>query len=86
MFNSLRSAIADDGIIVQLVGFSEAKKFLPKYLSMMTDAGYEEVPMILDKLNRIKRIWRNVPNRKWYVTTKNEASSSKEVLLIHRKK
>jgi len=86
VFTSIHSAIADDGIVVQLVGFSDPQKFLPKYLAMMNEAGYEEVPIITDKLNRIKRIWRNVPNRKWYVSTKSEAPSSKEVLLIHRKK
>ena len=86
VFTSIYSAIHDDAIIVQLVGFSDHKKFLSKYLEMMSDAGYEEVPIITDKLNRIKRIWRNVPNRKWYHRTKSDAPSSKEVLLIHRKK
>jgi len=86
VFTSIHSAIHDDGIVVQLVGFSDHKKYLSKYLEMMSAAGYEEVPIITDKLNRIKRIWRNVPNRKWYNTTKNEVSSSKEVLLVHRKK
>lgn len=86
VFTSIHSAIADDGIVVQLVGFSNAQKFLPKYLAMMNEAGYEEVPIITDKLNRIKRIWRNVPNRKWYVDTKKGNPSSKEVLLVHRKK
>jgi len=86
VFTSIHSAIHDDGIVVQLVGFSDHKIFLKKYLEMMNAAGYEEIPIIIDKLNRIKRIWRNVPNRKWYNNTKNELSSSKEVLLIHRKK
>jgi len=86
VFTSIHTAIHDDGIVVQLVGFSDHKKYLSKYLEMMNAAGYEEVPIITDKLNRIKRIWRNVPNRKWYNTTKNEVSSSKEVLLVHRKK
>lgn len=86
VFSSIHSAIADDALIVQLVGFSDPKKFLPKYLSMMNDAGYEELPIIRDTKNRIRRIWRNVPNRKWYIRTKKEATSSKEVLLVHRKK
>ena len=68
------------------MGFSDHKKYLNKYLEMMNAAGYEEVPIITDKLNRIKRIWRNVPNRKWYLTTKNEVPASKEVLLVHRKR
>lgn len=86
VFTSIHSAMDDYGIVVQLVGFSNGQKFLPKYLAMMNEAGYEEVPIITDKLNRIKRIWRNVPNRKWYADTKIKTSSSKEVLLVHRKK
>lgn len=83
-FTSIHSAIDDEALVIQLVGFSNHKKFLGKYLEMMTTAGYEEVPITTDKLNRIQRIWRSVPNRKWYVASKNH-SSSKEVLLVHRK-
>ena len=86
VFTSIYSAIDDDALVVQLVGFSNPRKFLPKYLSMMNEAGYEEVSLISDKLNRIRRIWRHVPNRKWYIRTNTEATSSKEVLLVHRKK
>lgn len=85
VFTSIHSSIHDDGVVVQLVGFSNPKKYLKKYLEMMSAAGYEEVPLMRDKRNRIKRIWRNVPNRKWYNRTKIDGSSSKEVLLIHRK-
>jgi hypothetical protein len=85
-FTSIHSAIDDEALVIQLVGFSNHKKFLGKYLEMMSAAGYEEVPISTDKLNRIKRIWRSVPNRKWYANAKNDISSSKEVLLIHRPK
>lgn len=86
VFTAIHASIHDDGIVVQLVGFSNPKKYLEKYLEMMSEAGYEEIPIIKDKLQRIKRIWRDVPNRKWYNRTNSEASSSKEVLLVHRKK
>jgi DNA modification methylase len=86
VFRSIYESIADDAIIVQLVGFSHYKRYLPKYLEMMENSGYEELPLITDKLNRTKRIWRDVSNRKWYMRTKNEVSPSKEVLLLHRKR
>ncbi len=86
VFQSIHSAIDDNAVIVQLVGFSDHKKFLPKYLEMMEGAGYEEIPLLWDSLGRIRRIWRDVPNRKWYVKSKSEISSSKEVLIVHRKK
>ncbi len=86
VFASIKESIHDEALIVQLVGFANPKKYLEKYLQMMNSAGYSEVPIATDSLNRIKRIWRDVPNRRWYNTTKSEATSSKEVLLIHRKK
>lgn len=86
VFTSIRSVIHEEGIVVQLVGFSDHKKFLGSYLEMMDTAGYEEVPIMTDTKDRIRRIWRGVPNRKWYANLKNEISSSKEVLLIHRPK
>jgi hypothetical protein len=84
-FNSIHSVIDDDAIVVQLVGFSNHRKYLPKYLEMMRNAGYDEMSLMQDKMDRIKRIWRNVPNRKWYAMSKNENSAGKEVLLIHKK-
>lgn len=86
VFKSIHPKIDDEAIIVQLVGFSDHKRYLPKYLDMMDSAGYKEVDLMCDIIGRVKRIWRDVPNRKWYVKAKNDISSSKEVLLIHRKK
>lgn len=85
-YTSIRSIIHEEGIIVQLVGFSDHKKFLGRYIEMMDSAGYEEIVMKTDAIDRIKRIWRSVPNRKWYANSKNKISSSKEVLLVHRPK
>jgi hypothetical protein len=83
-FSSIHSIVDQDAIVVQLVGFSFYKKYLNKYLEMMSRAGYEEIPISTDAKGRIKRIWRNVPNRKWYVNSNNKTSTSKEVLLIHK--
>lgn len=86
VFGTLLDALHDDGVIVQLVGFSDHRRYLPRYLQMMNEAGYEEISTKVDALDRARRIWRNVPNRKWYNATRGETSFSKEVLLIHRKK
>lgn len=85
VFKSLKSCLDPSATVVQLVGFSNPK-YLQKYLKMMDNSGFEELSLMKDLLDRNKRIWRTVPNRKWYVNSNNQISSSKEVLLIHRLK
>lgn len=83
-FKSVRAVIADDGLVVQLVGFSDPSWQLPQFLKVMSDAGFKEVP--LDRLIRreCQRIWRDVPNRKWYAHQKGRTAASKEVVLFHK--
>lgn len=85
VFKSLKSYLDPSATVVQLVGFSNPR-YLQKYLKMMENSGFEEVSLMKDGRERNKRIWRSVPNRKWYVNSNNQISSSKEVLLIHRLK
>jgi DNA modification methylase len=83
-FTSLRSVVDEDATIIQLVGFADPEKYLPKYLQMMTKAGFEEVALEQNAAGRIKRLWRNVPNRKWYADAQDNVFSSREVVLVHR--
>lgn len=83
-FLSIRSLLDKDAIIVQLLGFAEPEEFLPKYLAMMQRTGFKEIALRTDSLGRIRRIWRDVPNRRWYADAKESISTSKEVLLVHR--
>ncbi len=73
-----------DTIIVQLVAFSQPTWQLNEYLSVMKDTGFEEIQYkpISDLLG--DRLWRSIPNRKWYATQNNQLSSGKEVVLIHK--
>jgi DNA modification methylase len=84
-FAAIRNVVDSEAIVVQLLGFADRKKYLPKYLKMMEVAGFEEINYDR-KYNRNKRIWRSVPNRKWYADAKGNIESSKEVVLIHRVK
>jgi hypothetical protein len=34
----------------------------------------------------LNRVWRKVPNRKWYANLKPGTHASNELLLIHRRK
>lgn len=80
-FRSIAKVIHKEAIVAQLVGFSETNTQLPSFLTAMEQAGYEEIFPITEAS---QRLWRDVPNRKWYTGNQNRWDSSKEVLLFHR--
>jgi sugar-specific transcriptional regulator TrmB len=61
-----------------MLAFNKPEEQLLRYLGNMETAGFAEV-----RLGR-PRIWRSVPNRKWYANFKGETNSASEVVLIHR--
>jgi hypothetical protein len=83
-FSSVVSLLNRESIVIQLVACSRPEIQLPAYLETMKDVGLEEVELG-EFANPMNRIWRTVPNRKWYADFKGKLSASKEVLLIHRK-
>jgi len=85
-FRAIRSILDKDALVIQLVGFTDNKKYLNRYLEMMENAGFTELSLPSKKNERNFRIWRRVPNRKWYAEIKGEIASSKEVVLIHKVK
>ncbi|MEX2162297.1 MAG: DNA methyltransferase [Anaerolineales bacterium] len=79
-FNSVAKVAHPNALIVQLIGFSNVRVQLSRYLEAMERAGYrEEFPLTILR----KRLWREVPNRKWYSSSR-EWDASREVLLFHR--
>ncbi|MBE0580153.1 DNA methyltransferase [Devosia sp.] len=70
--------------VVQMVAFSDPTWQLPKYLEVMEEAGLQEafLPALAD--DRDGRLWRSVPNRRWYAYQRGETPGSQEVVLIHR--
>lgn len=83
VFNSLAKISNKETTIIQLISFSDPDKQLPLYLTMMNKSGFKEVFLPTQKNH--ERIWRDVPNRKWYTKIQECRFSSKEVVLIHRK-
>jgi DNA modification methylase len=80
---SIRRVMAPDAFMVQMLAFNAPAQQLPRYLANMETAGFMEV--LPDEIVcKHKRIWRDVPNRKWHATIKGRTSSSREVVLIHR--
>jgi hypothetical protein len=80
------AAICDEHTIgVQVVAFSEPKWQLPRYLSVVDDAGFEELFLSKDGESLPEpRLWRKVPNRKWYASQRGDTGGSQEVVLFHR--
>lgn len=81
-FISISKVIHPKAMVAQLVGFSNTGVQLPQYLRAMEEAGYKEIfPLSQEG----KRLWRDVPNRKWYTNGRDNWDASKEVLLFHLK-
>jgi hypothetical protein len=82
-FRSVARICDRDTVIVQMLAFSEPDWQLPAYLAVMEQAGLRELSFdgsgLMDS-----RIWRKVPNRKWYACWRKGTPSSSEVVLFHR--
>lgn len=80
------SALAnEDTLVVQMVAFSDANWQLPRYLDAMVEAGLCETFLWTLRSERDGRLWRSVPNRRWYSDQRGETPGSQEVVLFHRK-
>ncbi|MBW8049570.1 MAG: site-specific DNA-methyltransferase [Cytophagales bacterium] len=77
-FSSVAKVCDNETLIVQVLAFSKPEWQLPKYLEVMKLAGFYEIKPFKS------RIWREVPNRKWYTQNKGKTPSSNEVVLFHR--
>jgi DNA methylase len=84
-FGAVHRLLAKDAYVVQLIAFSDVTSQLPKYLIAMENAGYYEVEIDLPSSDSDRRVWRQVPLRKWYATMKGHTSSSRELLLVHKR-
>ena len=83
-FSSLAQLSNRSTHIVQIIGFSEPSWQLPLYLETLEDAGLQEIQFRKLANHRDGRLWRQVPNRKWYASQRGTTHGSKEVILIHK--
>jgi hypothetical protein len=94
-FSRLQQAYADlvrtfdaDTTLVQLVGFSDVDRQLPRYLEAMTTIGLEEFTVSDLATDNDGRLWRSVPNRRWWTEVRSKQGvagyTSREVVLFHR--
>lgn len=71
-------------MVVQMLAFSNPKTQLARYLETMEAAGMDEVFLPALAREGDGRLWRTVPNRKWYSDQRGSTPASQEVVLIHR--
>ncbi len=83
-FSSVAAMIRKGGLVIQLVGYSEPRIQVEPYLDVLSSAGLEEVNLRASR-GWGGRVWRDVPNRRWYAGMCDRASTAREVLLVHRK-
>lgn len=81
------AALCDrETMIVQVVAFSEPEWQLPRYLSVADDVGMTECLLPGSTDSPDGRLWRTVPNRRWYADQRGVTNGSEEVVLFHRLK
>jgi hypothetical protein len=78
---SIRKVVKSGCHFVQLVAFSEPERDLPRYLTNMEGAGFNEVK---PEVGSLPRVWRRVPNRRWHAAQKGATPAANEAVLIHR--
>jgi hypothetical protein len=83
-FSSIAKIINRDTIVVQMVAFAEPDWQLGRYTAMMKQAGFGELKFDELANEADGRVWRSVPNRKWYASQLGTTAASKEVVLFHK--
>ncbi len=78
------AALCDrDTMIVQVVAFSQPEWQLSRYLSVADDVGLTECLLPSGTYTPDGRLWRTVPNRRWYADQRGKTNGSQEVVLFH---
>jgi hypothetical protein len=83
-FASLARVADHETLLVQMIAFSDPSWQFPKYLQVLEQVGFAEVKLPVLANSPDGRLWRYVPNRKWYADQKGDIPSSREVVLFHR--
>jgi hypothetical protein len=94
-FSRLASAFADLALVcdegttvVQIVGFHDPERDLPRYLEMLAAQRFSEVRIPALATRDDGRLWRDVPNRRWWAQTPARVTiaphTAQEIVLVHR--
>lgn len=85
-FSEVTRIISPASTVVQLVAFHDPATQLDLYLEALEAAGLQSVFVDSGGATSATIGCRSVPNRRWYAQLNKQSKSSKEFLLIHRKK
>jgi hypothetical protein len=89
-FEDLARLVDPGTVVVQLVGFNNPPDQLSRYLSTMSNAGFQEVLFPDLATGEDGRLWRSVPSRRWWTEAQSRRSvaphTAQEVVLIHQLK
>lgn len=81
------AALCDrDTTVMQVVAFAQPEWQLPRYLSVADDVGLAECLLPAGTHTPDGRLWRTVPNRRWYADQRGTTNSSQEVVLFHHRR
>lgn len=83
-FTSVAKMATRETVIAQMVAFSEPRWQLRTYLEVMEECGLTEQKFPQLANHEDGRVWRSVPNRKWYADKGGATGGSKEVVLFHK--
>jgi hypothetical protein len=81
---AIREVTKDGGMMVQMLAFAEPHRQLHHYLRNMTIAGFRELRGDTELGHKThRRIWRDVPGRRWHAGQKGDLQGAREVVLVH---
>jgi hypothetical protein len=83
---SVATLCDEDTMVVQVVAFAQPEWQLPRYLSVADDVGLTECVLPTGTHTSDGRLWRSVPNRRWYADQRGATNGSQEVVLFHRRR
>jgi len=86
VFSSVARVADSRTVIAQVVGFSSPESQLPRFLDALRGVGLEELFLDIPGVKKDGRLWRSVPNRRWYVRCGSQRVKAHEVVLFHRKR
>jgi len=85
-FSSVAALSDQRTIFVQLIAFQNTEH-MERYLWAMNACGLTEFFLLPRHASADRRIWRTVPNRRWYADVSESQSGSKhEVVMLFRKR
>ena len=84
--HSIAAICGKDTTVIQVIAFSDPSWQLPRYLSVIDDVGLKEQFLPTLQGEHDGRLWRSVPNRKWYTGQRRVTHGSQEVVLFHSKR